>query len=286
MTADNRDDPSSGTSRIRVRPAATGRRAARATITRRRREERDLTEALRSEADAAARARPALLSLLSHDLRNPLSVMTLNLPSLDRAVPAEHPSRRQIEMLRRAAEELAQMLQNTGEAARVDRGDLTLVLGTHEIGPVVGAALDLVQRAAHQKEIALAVDVAGGLPAVCCDRDRVVRVLGALLCRAIRVSPKKGTVAVRAELDEDDDGVRIAVTDGGAEIPKDYVDAVFEIPDDDQHRHAAGACFVLDLFVVRGTIDALGGRAWVEPNRDTPAHARRGSTFFVTLPRA
>jgi signal transduction histidine kinase len=283
MTAEYRDDLSSGTSRIRVRPAATGRRAARAAIARRRREERDLADALRSETDAAARARPALLSLLSHDLRNPLSVMTLNLPSIDRAVPPDHPNRRQVEMLRRAAEELAQMLQNTGEAARVDRGDLTLALGAHEIAPVIGAALDIVQRAAHQKEITLQVDVAEGLPAVCCDRDRVVRVLGALLCRAVRVSPKKGVVVVRAEHDEEDGGVRIAITDAGAEIPKAYVDTVFEIPDDDQHRHAAGGCFVLDLFVVRGTIDALGGRVWVE---NAEQSAKRGSTFVVTLPPA
>jgi signal transduction histidine kinase len=283
MTAENRDDPSSGASRIRVRPASTGRRAARAARARRRREERALTEALRSEADASTRARPVLLSLLSHDLRNPLSVMTLNLPSIDRAVPPEHPNRRQVEMLRRAAEELAQMLQHTGEAARVDRGDVTLVLGTHEIGPVIGAALDLVQRAAHQKEIAFQVDVAERLPAVCCDRDRVVRALGALLCRAVRVSPKKGAVIVRA-VHDDEDGVLVSVTDAGAEIPEAYVDAVFEIPDDDQHRHATGACFVLDLFVVRGTIDALGGRVWVERGETAEPGARRGSTFFVTLP--
>jgi len=282
-SAENRDHPSCGASRIRTRAAATGRRAARAAIARRRREERDLADARCAEADASTRARPALLSLLSHDLRNPLSVMTLNLPALDRAVPPETPGRRQIEMLRRAADELAQMLHNTGEAARVDRGDVTLALGAHEVGALVGAALATAQRAAQQKDIALEVSVEAGVPPVCCDRDRVVRALGCLLCRAVRISPKRGTVAVHAACDDEDGYARIAITDSGAEIPEGYLDAVFEIPESDQHRHAAGPCFVLDLFVVRGIVDAQGGRVWVER---VERGARRGSTFVITLPSA
>lgn len=261
-------------SRIRARSAATSRRAARRAASLRQREEDALIASARTDAEAVARSRSTLLSELSHDLRNPVSVLSLNLQVLERAAGAEERARRPLEVIRRVSDELTQMLDTTSEAARIDRGDLTLQLGHHPIAAMIDDALRPSRRNAQLKELNLNITAAPDLPPVLCDRDRVVRALAGLLARAVRVSHKRATVTVHAE--PDGDGVRLTVADEGTSIPEGA--AAFDPPDDKEQRMALGASFVLDLFVARGVIESQGGAITAAPR------APRGTAFVITLP--
>jgi signal transduction histidine kinase len=275
--ADHWHDTGTSPSRIRTRRSALARRAARAAATRRRREEQEIHEAIRAEAEETTRKRPALLSLLSHDLRNPLSVMMIGLHSLGRALPADHPGRKHLDMIRRNATEMLLMLDNTSEAARIDRGDVSMALGLHEVADLVAEAVEAVRRPAQDRPVTLTVKIAEGLPPVLCTREKLVRVLTDLVGRAVRLSPKNGTVSIDARPDADG-GVRIAISDGGAEIPEQYAESIFELPRDENERRALGQLFVLDLFVARGVIEAHDGRIWMERGPD------HRNTFVITLP--
>jgi signal transduction histidine kinase len=262
--------------RIRVRAAGAGRRAARSAVARRRREEEAVVEALRAEADAAARARPEVLSLLSHDLRNPLGVVLMSLHPLGRAVPPDHPARRHYDMLKRAALELGQMLDTTSEAVRVERGSVSLASAEEDASALIATAIEATRRRADERGLKLQIDVPAGLPKVNVSAEKIGRALTDLLARAVRVAPKNSTVAVHAQPDEE--GVRISIADRGSPIPEAFADQVFDVPQSAAHRHASNAYFVLDLFVARGVIEAHGGRVWLEP---TPGG---GTTFVLTLP--
>jgi len=262
--------------RIRARAAGVSRRAARAASARRKREDDALVEALRAEADAASRARPEVLALLSHDLRNPLGVVLMSLHPLARAVPPDHPARRHYDMLKRAALELGQMLDTTSEAARVERGAVSLASAAEDTSALIAAAVDSSRRRAEERGLALEVSVAPGLPRVHVSGEKIGRVLTDLLARAVRVAPKNSAVAIRAEPDAE--GVRVSIADRGTAIPEAFAATVFDVPQSAAHRHASNAYFVLDLFVARGVIEAHGGRVWAEP---TPGG---GTTFVLTLP--
>ncbi|APR74818.1 Chemotaxis protein methyltransferase CheR [Minicystis rosea] len=214
-----------------------------------------------------------LLSFLSHDLRTPLSVMMIGVHSLGRALPTEHPARRHLDMLKRNAGDLLQMLDSTSEAARIERGTVSVALGREDAGELLAAARDAVQRLAQDRKITFALTVADGTPPILCDREKMVRVFAGLLARAVRTSPKNSMVALHVERD-DEGGARITIADDAPSIPAEFVDAVFEPPRDEQERRLIGAWFVLDLFVARGLVEAYGGRIWLE----------RGNTFVLVFP--
>jgi signal transduction histidine kinase len=264
-------------SKIRASSSGPGRRAALAATARRRRRQGDLLDDERAAAAELVRGRPELLSLLSHDLRNPLSIITLGLHSLGRVVGPEHPARRHVDSLRRAADELGSMLDNTSEAARVDRGEVPLTLGAEPVRAIVeaAAAAPSLRRIADDRQITVATEIAEGCVARCA-RDKMVRVLVDLLGRAVRIAPKRSTVTVSAACD--DDTVRIAVSDGAPEIPARYRESAFDMPRDDQERRALGPAFALDLYVAGGVVEAQDGSIRVEPAEGG------GTTFVITLP--
>lgn len=265
-------------SKIRASSSGPGRRAAAAATTRRRRREGEIVDGERAAASELVRSRPELLSLLSHDLRNPLSIITLGLHSLSRAVGADHPARRHVDALRRAADELGSMLDTTSEAARVDRGEVPLTVSVEPVRALVEAAAATpgVRRIADDRQITLNVEIAAGAAARCA-RDKTVRVLADLLGRAVRIAPKRSAVTVRASGDGDG-GMRIAVSDGAPEIPARYRACAFDMPRDDQERRALGPAFALDLYVARGVLEAQDGTI------DLEAAAGGGTTFLITLP--
>jgi K+-sensing histidine kinase KdpD len=264
-------------SRIRAPGSAPGRRAARDQRARRLREEDHVRADLRTEAEAAARTLPVLLSLLSHDLRTPLSVLMIGTHSLGRALAPEHPGRRHLDMLKRNAAELLQMLDNTSEAARIERGSVSLALQRVEVGELVEEALALVRRPAEDRKLTLPVTVAAGVPRVLVSREKLVRVLGDLLARATRVSPKEGAITIDIAPDAGG-GARVRIADESAAIPEDHVEVAFELPRDEAVRRLLGPSFVLDLFVARGVVEAHGGHIWLETG------AERGNAFVIVLP--
>lgn len=261
-------------SRLRQVKNGCGRRAARQAIARAGRAEADIYEALRAELEEDAAARPMLLSLLSHDLRNSLGVLPTSLGLLGRALPQDHAGRRHVEMIRRAVEDLTRLLDTMSEASRIDRGLTRVNVGLHDARQLLADAVGAVGRDARDKKIV--VTVAPDIKAVRCDRDKLVRVLSALTCRALRMTNKLGSVDVRAQ--HEGVGVRITIADNGVPIPARNLDAVFDIPRDDSAQRATGPCFVLDLFVARGVVEAHGGQVSVE---SAPG---AGTAFHILLP--
>src|SRR5262245_23135238 len=67
---------------------------------------------LRQQLDDAERAKRELLSVVSHDLRNPLSVILVSAKLLARAVPPDVPARKQLDSIGRAAEEINHLIQD------------------------------------------------------------------------------------------------------------------------------------------------------------------------------
>lgn len=266
-----------GVSRIRVRGEGVGRRAARAITDRRDRDDRAILETVRAEADDAARARPVLLSLLSHDLRNPLSVILVSLRMLGRAVGEGDPSRRHVDAITRASDEIQGILQDMSDAARIEEGRLTLTMTREDVAAMLAHAAEAARRAAGAKDVSIDVGSADDAGAVLCDRDRIQKLLAGLVANAVRVTPRGSSITVRAERDGDG-AARIAVSDKGHGIPEDLQDRVFELPVAPSSNHARLPGTTLSLYAARGVVEAHGGSIVIEP---APGG---GTTFVVTLP--
>jgi signal transduction histidine kinase len=236
------------------------------------------------EIEALERDRAELCSVLSHDLRNSLTVVLWSAQSLARSLPPDHPGRRQLEGIHRAGGDIELMLDDLSDVSRVCDGRLRLDVSPHQVASLIDEAALATQRPRQDKEIALDVQIAEGLGPVRCDQRLVTRVLRHLLAGAVAMTPKKHTVVVRAGPLEGEDGeVCLSVEDAGPGIPEDKRASLFDLPSAPpfgEPRRPRGPFPGLALFVARGIVEAHGGRLWVE------GEAGRGSRFVLTLPAA
>ncbi|MEO8397875.1 MAG: sensor histidine kinase, partial [Chloroflexota bacterium] len=116
---------------------------------------------------------------------------------------------------------------------------------------------------------------------VLADRDQVQRVLLNLLHNAIKWSPPREKIRVRAESSGDE--VTITVLDRGPGVPEDQRERVFErFYQVDKSRSGGGTG--LGLAICKHIVEAHGGRIWVEDNSE--GKDGRGGNFKFTLPAA
>jgi signal transduction histidine kinase len=261
-----------------VKTKTRDKRAAAPTLREQRRLERRC-EALHAEVHALERARAELCSVLSHDLRNPLTLIHWNSQILGRHVP-EGGANRLLETMKRAAAEMSQILDDLSDASRIPDGRLILRFTRCDLAEIIEAAVAPSRAGAAAKDVAFAVEIEEGLGPLSCDHDRLGRVLAGLVAGALRRTPRGGSMAVRAGLAGG--LLRIRIEDSGVDVPEHERASLFELPPavpPGTARIAARALSpALGLFVARGVMEAHGGHVAFE------GEPGKGSRFVLALP--
>jgi signal transduction histidine kinase len=233
-----------------------------------------LCDTLREGAKKAEFVQAELFRSLSHDLRQQVTLILLSAPTLARTIGPDHPSRRQLNHITRAAEEMAHLLGDFADASMIDSGSFVVERTPQEVGPMIEQAFGSAQSLAESTGVQISIEVVPDTPAVLGDRERIVKVLSSLMSNAIRFSPKNGTITVRAE--PEDDAALFSITDNGRGISSEQREFVFTRPVGPRRAMIQGAG--LACYVAKGVVEAHGGRVWFE------SEVGHGSTFFFTLP--
>jgi len=229
------------------------------------------------EAQQATRARDDVLAVVAHDLRNPLNTVTMAVALMLETTPVEHTQeRRQVEIVRRAADRMNRMIQDLLDVRRIESDRLGVDLKPESPASIVNDTVDMLRPLASGSTIRLEADIAEDLPPVAADAARIQQVLSNLVGNAVKFTPRDGRVTVCAE--RIDGEVRFGVIDTGPGIPPEQLPHIFgrfwqARPSD---RRGIG----LGLAIAKGIVEAHGGRIWVE------SHVGLGSTFYFTLPTA
>ena len=232
---------------------------------------------LYTEARNAIAARDHLLSMVSHDLRNPLSVVMMATALLRAQVPAESTQmRRQLEMIARSADQMTRMIGDLLEVARADAGQLSMVFLPVSAAELVAEGAELLEPLARDRGITLLVELGGEMPAVHADRSRILQVFSNLGGNAVKFTPQGGTITLRAVVDGD--SVCFQVKDTGEGIRGGDLAHLFDRFWQASRTDRRG--IGLGLAIVQGIVLQHGGRVWAE---STPG---QGSTFYFTLPIA
>lgn len=231
----------------------------------------------REDAEQARLARDEVLSIVSHDLRNPVATVAMSAALLrDPELALSDDERRvQLDVIARSAERMNRLISDLLDVARIERGHLTIDCRCHDAAAIAAEACEAFLATAQEKSLILQCDTASGLPLVHVDRDRIIQLLSNYLNNALKFTPAGGRIDVTVR-EADGGGVRIAVADTGPGIAPDDLPHVFTRFW--QARRTAHLGTGLGLAIAKGIASAHRGTVEVQ------SEPGRGATFSLLLP--
>ena len=223
--------------------------------------------------------REEFLHTISHDLRQPLTVIQGQAQILGHHLSKEGGESRQarsLQAIRANAQRMASMIRDLVDSARLESGHLELNLEPKDLYSFLG---DVVERAGTPEERArIQLSIGEWVPPVLVDPERLERALVNLITNALKFSPPDRPVVIQAGQAEGQ--AVISVVDEGIGIPAEDLGRLFER----YYRGASGKKRAeglgLGLYITRLIVEAHGGKIWVESEPD------KGSKFHLALPLA
>jgi len=234
-----------------------------------------LVVALRGTAarERIERSRANLVSTVAHELRSPLTSVkgftaTL-LAKWERFDDAQ--KRLMLQTVNADADRVTRLISELLDVSRIDAGRLELRKQVVDLAAAVRRAV-AGNVAGGEPVDRFVVEVGAGLPEMWVDPDKLAQVLGNLLENALRHGA--GTITVTVEPDDAAPGAVLTVSDEGAGVPDAVASRVFTRFWRGSRHGGTG----LGLYVVKGLVEAHGGRIEVGP---APGG---GARFRLVLP--
>jgi PAS domain S-box-containing protein len=222
------------------------------------------------------------LSHVSHELRTPLTAIYFFVTNLLEGVNGDLSSgqRETLESSLENINQLKDMVSDLLDISRVDSLKLTVDPQHVYVPGLIQEVLRTCRANAKLKDINLTADIPDSLPSAWADRARVRQVLINLIDNAIRFTPERGTVAVRARIfAEDTSFLCLSVVDTGCGIsPADCLTVFDRLAQVKSAVETSRKGLGLGLFISKELVTRQGGRIWVE------SRLQEGSTFSFTLP--
>jgi signal transduction histidine kinase len=247
----------------------------------RKQQERELARAYREEREAhilaeeATRAREEIISVVSHDLRNPLGSIMMGASTLLNVEGGERNMRVRTtaDRIHRQAERMARLIEDLVDFAGIQAGKLALAPSSHEPATILETTREIFGPLAEERGLRLETELRADLPRIRCDSDRAVQVLSNLVSNALKVTPKGGEIAIGVQPRERE--IVFYVRDSGPGIAAEELPNLFERYWRGKQSSYRGAG--LGLSIARGIVDAHGGRIWAE------SQVGAGSVFYFSL---
>jgi signal transduction histidine kinase len=236
--------------------------------------------ALLDDLRDAVRSRDEFISVASHELRTPITTLTLQIDGLSRLVHEQAPTAspeklsRRLDITRRQVDRLAALVAALIDVSRITSGRVQLAKQLAELGEVVRSVAERFGEEVLRSGSSLRLERAGPIWGNF-DVSRIDQVLSNLLSNAIRYGRGKPIVVGVAN---EAQTARIWVQDQGIGIAPEHQARIFQ-----RYERAAPstnyAGLGLGLWISRQLVEAMGGTLVVRSQVDA------GSVFTVEIPR-
>jgi signal transduction histidine kinase len=260
---------------VRVRTLIS---AARAALRARARQYH--TRELLTQLAESDRRKDEFLAVLGHELRTPLAAIRTASAVLDSIGEPSPKAARQRAIIQRQAQNLAHMIEDLLDIARITAGKIALRRTRVDLNDIAEQVRQTHEAAAAARRHRLKVSRAPYPVMVEGDPVRLEQIFGNLVQNAIKYTPEGGQISVWVGREFGRAAVR--VTDTGLGIPPELLPRIFEpfVQVSSSLRYSQGG-LGLGLPLVRRLVELHGGE--IQSASDGPG---RGSVFTVTLPSA
>lgn len=255
-------------------------------------ESRDVTELVkaRREAEQAKarveeiqRFRVRFLNTIAHDMGAPLMVLQLRLDNVASQPATPEGTRtvdaRTFDALRTSTGKLIALTRDLRDVSLMEAGSFRLYVRPVDVAALAQSTADELSDIAARSDVRIVVKLPDEALTVKGDETRLAQALTNLITNAIKFTPPKGEVTLRAA--RNSGHVHLEVTDTGPGIPPDARSRLFapfsQVHQDTDVKKGTG----LGLYIVRGIMRAHGGDAELI---ETPAG--QGATFRLQIPEA
>ncbi len=242
--------------------------------------ERDLRR-VNEELAQANRAKSTFLSMVSYDLRTPLSVVRgyLSLILEGKIGPDPERIREALLVADKRARHLQHLIEELLDLSRIESGRLALNKEPIAVGTHVREVVELFRGEQERRKLSIEIKIPETLPEALADHDKVHQIFTNFLSNAVKFTGDGGRIVVRGRVAGP--MLEFSVADTGIGIPADKMSQVFDnfyqVDSSDKRMYPDTG---LGLAIAKMIITALGGTVQVE------SRVGKGSTFTFTLPPA
>jgi signal transduction histidine kinase len=231
--------------------------------------------------DAEARRRAeannsALISTVAHELRSPLTSVkgfsSTLLRRWDRFTDDQ--KRLMLQTIESDADRVTRLITELLDISRIDAGRLQVRKQPVDVYAAINRHIERFVASGYERERFVLTGHEEALPEVWVDPDRLDQILANLMENAVRHGEGLVSLTVAPSGQGDDEAVAVTISDEGEGIPPENYPMIFTRF---WHRSRRGGTG-LGLYVVRGLVEAHGGKVSVGPA------ATGGAEFRFTLP--
>ena len=232
-----------------------------------------------TELQRLGRVRRDFVANISHELRTPVSSLQILADTLANELPESSPAHVWLGKLQSQVDALHQLTDELMDLARIEAGQMPIKLVETPVADWVAQVVELFRPQIEHQNLALEIETPAD-QRVLADPTGARRVLGNLLHNAIKFTPARGRIAIRAR--QTGDVVEIQVQDTGIGIPASALSRIFERFYKVDRARTPGETrgTGLGLAIAKHIVEAHGGKIWAESVEG------KGSIFHFTLPAA
>ena len=190
----------------------------------------DLTEKVKIQEELIQAEKLASLGRLSaaiaHEIRNPLSAISVNLQFLLKKFPEGSQERKYLDLTLEGVRRIEKIVEATLNFARPSKP----IVKDEDINEVINATLPLVEISTLKKKIEVIPKLEPELPKVKIDFKQIQQVILNILTNAVDAIENSGWIKINSYL-EDEGGVSyvvVSIADSGCGIPKDELNKIFD----------------------------------------------------------
>jgi PAS domain S-box-containing protein len=235
---------------------------------------RDITEKKKME-----KAKDDFISLASHQLRTPLSAISLSSELLLRGISGDvsQEQKEYIEEIHKAAKRMTLLVSNFLNVSRLEMGTFSVDNEPLDVLSAIENKLKYFSPIISEKKLEFEKKIETEIPPVLFNVNSFDIVFDNLLSNAIRYTPAEGRISL--SLKKNDNAIVLKVSDTGCGIPDNLEEKVFEKSfrsENAQKISSEGAG--LGLYMVRSIADLTGSKVWYESTEE------KGTSFYFSIP--